>query len=195
MNKTIITIMGAAFLASLCCIGPIAMLVLGSTSVGLFTVFELIRPIFGVLSIIVLVLVYSKIFGKDKAACCETEEAKNSIRKQKHILLVITPIVFVLLAFPYFSGGLQYDNQAAVHPGMKSEWVIEGMTCQGCATGMEGSLIATKGMNYCKVSYDSGTMLCYTDNGNLTKKEIPALVNRNGFKAFLKTEKPPIGKG
>jgi len=194
MNKSILTTMGAAFLASLCCIGPIAMLVLGSTSVGLFTVFEPIRPIFGVLSIVVLVFAYSKIFGKDKAACCNTEESKKSLSKQKQILLGITPIVFVLLAFPYFTSEL-HDNNTSDHSGIKSEWIIEGMTCQGCAAGMEGSLIATKGMNYCKVSYDNGTMLCYTDNGNLTKKEIPALVNRNGFKAILKTEKPPIGKG
>ncbi len=194
MNKTIITTMGAAFLASLCCIGPIAMLLLGSTSVGLFTVFEPIRPIFGVLSIVVLVFAYSKIFGKDKAACCKTEDAKKSIRKQKHILLGITPIVFVLLAFPYFSGGL-HDNDTAVHPGMKSEWVIEGMTCQGCAAGMEGALAATDGMNYCNVNYDDKIMLCYLNKNILTKDEIPVLVNRIGFKAIPITNILQIEEG
>ena len=194
MNKTILTTLSAAFLASLCCIGPIALLVLGSTSIGLFTVFEPLRPVFGVLSVVALVFAYSKIFGKEKAACCETENSKKSMKKQKQFLLGITPLVFGLLAFPYFAGGFQDDNSAE-HAGIKSEWVIEGMTCQGCAAGMEGAFKATEGMNYCSVSYEKGMMICYTDKSKLSSDNIPALVNRNGFKAILKTEKPPIGKG
>ena len=194
MNKTILTTLSAAFLASLCCIGPIALLVLGSTSIGLFTVFEPLRPVFGVLSVVALVFAYSKIFGKDKAACCNTKNSKKSLRKQKRVLMGITPFVFVLLLFPYFASG-SHDDNAAGHSGIKSDWVIEGMTCSGCAAGMEGALTATKGMNYCSVSYENGTMLCYTDDSKLTKEDIPDLVNRNGFRAILKTEKPPIGKG
>jgi copper chaperone CopZ len=140
------------------------------------------------------VIAYSKIFKEGKADCCNTEELKKSFSKQKRILKSITPIVFVLLAFPYFTAGLHGDNTGD-QSGMKSEWVIEGMTCEGCAAGMEGALTATDGMNSCNVSYEKGIMICYTDKSKLSRNEISVLVNRNGFKAVVKAEKPPNGKG
>ncbi|MBT3960433.1 MAG: hypothetical protein HOB40_06535 [Candidatus Marinimicrobia bacterium] len=194
MNKTIYSTIITAILASLCCIGPLAVLFLGSTSIGLFSIFEPLRPIFGILSVITLVIAYSKIFKEGKADCCNTEELKKSFSKQKRILKSITPIVFVLLAFPYFTAGLHGDNTGD-QSGMKSEWVIEGMTCEGCAAGMEGALTATDGMNSCNVSYEKGIMICYTDKSKLSRNEISVLVNRNGFKAVVKTEKPSNEKG
>jgi len=194
MNKTIYSTIITAILASLCCIGPLAVLFLGSTSIGLFSIFEPLRPIFGILSVITLVIAYSKIFKEGKADCCNTEELKKSFSKQKRILKSITPIVFVLLAFPYFTAGLHGDNTGD-QSGMKSEWVIEGMTCEGCAAGMERVLTATDGMNSCNVSYEKGIMICYTDESNLSRNEISVLVNRNGFKAVVKTEKPSNEKG
>ena len=194
MNKTIYSTIITAILASLCCIGPLAVLFLGSTSIGLFSIFEPLRPIFGILSVITLVIAYSKIFKEGKADCCNTEELKKSFSKQKRILKSITPIVFVLLAFPYFTAGLHGDNTGD-QSGMKSEWVIEGMTCEGCAAGMERVLTATDGMNSCNVSYEKGIMICYTDESNLSPNEISVLVNRNGFKAVVKTEKPSNEKG
>ncbi|MCH7763372.1 MAG: cation transporter [Candidatus Marinimicrobia bacterium] len=194
MNKTIITTMGVAFLASLCCIGPIALLVLGSTSVGLFTVFEPFRPILAVLSLGVLVYAYFKLFRKDRKDCCKTEDSKKSLRKQKQILMGITPFVFVLLTFPYFAGS-SHDGNSNNHTGIKSEWLVEGMTCGGCAAGMEGSLAATDGMNYCKVNYKDKNMLCFTDDSKLTIDKIPKLVSSNGFKAIQKIEPTIHGKG
>ena len=194
MNKTIYSTIITAILASLCCIGPLAVLFLGSTSIGLFSIFEPLRPIFGILSVITLVIAYSKIFKEGKADCCNTEELKKSFSKQKRILKSITPIVFVLLAFPYFTAGLHGDNTGD-QSGMKSEWVIEGMTCEGCAAGMERVLTATDGMNSCNVSYEKGIMICYTDKSKLSRNEISVLVNRNGFKAVVKTEKPSNEKG
>ena len=194
MNKTIYSTIITAILASLCCIGPLAVLFLGSTFIGLFSIFEPLRPIFGILSVITLVIAYSKIFKEGKADCCNTEELKKSFSKQKRILKSITPIVFVLLAFPYFTAGLHGDNTGD-QSGMKSEWVIEGMTCEGCAAGMEGALTATDGMNSCNVSYEKGIMICYTDKSKLSRNEISVLVNRNGFKAVVKTEKPSNEKG
>ena len=194
MNKTIYSTIITAILASLCCIGPLAVLFLGSTSIGLFSIFEPLRPIFGILSVITLVIAYSKIFKEGKADCCNTDETKKSLSKKKQILMSITPIVFVLLAFPYFTAGLHGDNTGD-QSGMKSEWVIEGMTCEGCAAGMERVLTATDGMNSCNVSYEKGIMICYTDESNLSPNEISVLVNRNGFKAVVKTEKPSNEKG
>ncbi len=194
MSKTIFTTMSVAFLASLCCIGPLALLVLGSTSVGLFTVFEPFRPILAVLSIGVLVYAYFKLFRKDREACCKTEDSKQSLRKQKQILMGITPFVFVLLAFPYFAG-VSHDDNSNNQAGVKSEWLVEGMTCGGCAAGMEGSLAATNGMNFCKVSYENGTMLCYTDDSKLSIDNIPGLVTSNGFKAVPKTGKSTMNEG
>ncbi len=186
MNKTIFSTVGAAVLASLCCIGPIVMIVLGSTSIGYFSIFEPIRPVFTVLAIGILIYAYFKLFRKEKASCCETIDSKKPLRRQKFFLMGMTPVIIALIAFPYFAESLHAGDYHA-HNGYQSEWVIEGMTCSGCAMGMEGALSAAKGMNGCNVNFEKGSMVCFTDKDELSLDEISSLVEGNGYKAIQKT--------
>jgi|GEM_PF-438847 len=191
MNKTVTLSILTAVGASLCCTGPLLLLLFGSTAFGTFGLFEHIRPYTSVLTIGLLGFAYFNVFNQKKNSdCCETDKEiiMNKQKKQKRLLMMVTPIIVGLLLFPYYGDILygQTSKTEAQKTVVDSEWKIEGMTCQGCSKGLEGGLSATEGISSCKVDFASGSMVCVLDEKILNKKDIPGLVKKMGYKASLK---------
>ena len=69
--------------------------------------------------------------------------------------------------------------------GEQSTWAIAGMTCAGCAAGLEGSLAAEKGMLACRVKFEDELMDCRVDGEQLDAAAIPGLVELLGYRAAL----------
>ncbi len=99
---------GAAFLASLCCIGPLAFVFFG-VGAGLASSFEPLRPLFTALTVGLLALGFYVVYGKrpatDPADCgpdgsCAVPRSK---RRDKTLLWIATIVALVLLTFPQWS--------------------------------------------------------------------------------------------
>ena len=109
-------------------------------------------------------------------------------RIQRRALWGVTALVLALVLFPY-CGGLLYggdkDKSKSKNVAV-TEWSIEGLTCQGCARGLQGSMDAVKGVQSCKVDYESKTMICAVDSSVVKAETIPGLVERTGYKAVPK---------
>lgn len=70
MRKTLLTSVGgvvAAFLASLCCVGPLLFVTLG-VGAGLASAFEPLRPMFGMLMLALLAAGFWAVYGRRVAA-------------------------------------------------------------------------------------------------------------------------------
>lgn len=70
MRKALLTSVGgvaAAFLASLCCVGPLLFVTLG-VGAGLASAFEPLRPVFGVLMLALLAAGFWAVYGRRGAA-------------------------------------------------------------------------------------------------------------------------------
>jgi mercuric ion transport protein len=98
-----------AFLASLCCLGPLVFVALGMGA-GLATTFEPLRPVFVALTIGFLGLGYYGVYGPPKRAsgagmCAAGPScAVPRSRKRDAILLwAATAVAVVLLSFPSWS--------------------------------------------------------------------------------------------
>ncbi|MCH8010647.1 MAG: heavy-metal-associated domain-containing protein [Candidatus Marinimicrobia bacterium] len=117
---------------------------------------------------------------------------KNKI--QKRTLLGIALIILALVIFPYYNGvlfgGDPLENDSK---GVVSEWSIEGMTCQGCARGLQGGMAAVKGVVSCQVDYKTNSMVCTYNDKVLNSEKVAEHVAKMGYKAIPKqkeTEKP-----
>jgi mercuric ion transport protein len=108
-----LTAVPAAFLASLCCVGPIAFVTLG-VGAGLASRFEPLRPVFSVLTLALLALGFYTVYGSNGAA--EPESGPNAAcgpdgacvrprnrSKEKALLWAATVIALLLLTFPQWS--------------------------------------------------------------------------------------------
>ncbi|MGH8934724.1 MAG: mercuric transporter MerT family protein [Acidimicrobiia bacterium] len=109
---------GAAVLASLCCIGPLVFVVLG-VGAGLASTFEPLRPIFTALTAVFLGVGFYVVYGRRPSTKtfrgvdgapdgpqCGSGDACNVShpRKRERILLwAATGIALVLWTFPYWS--------------------------------------------------------------------------------------------
>ena len=189
MRTTSIAVITAAA-ASLCCTGPILLAGLGAGSLAGFAWLEPIRPYLGLVAVGLLGWAFWRSYRpRAVEACCSIEEWKG-LSLQRKSLWGIAPLVLVLLAFPYLQASLgnsDADSSLVTDqaPGEKSTWAIAGMTCSGCAAGLEASLAATKGMTACEVLFDDGMMNCRVDANRLDVAAIPDMVERLGFRARL----------
>jgi mercuric ion transport protein len=126
MRRSVVAGLGgvaAAFLASLCCIGPLLFVTLG-IGAGLASTFEPLRPIFGVLMLVLLGAGFWAVYGRRAArvtqvaaagtgesGCecnCASEEATSCSAPTRRgrdaaILWSATAIAVVLWTFPTWS--------------------------------------------------------------------------------------------
>lgn len=106
-------------------------------------------------------------------------------KNQKRILLGITPLVIALLLFPYFGYDLFAEEGESKSKGEEVEvWNVEGMTCNGCALGLEKGLNAVEGIVSCQVNYNNKTMVCTFNQQTVTKDEIESFVKKMGYRAI-----------
>jgi mercuric ion transport protein len=94
-----------AFAASLCCILPLAVAVLGAGSAALGTWLAPWRPVFLVATVVLLGSAFYREYRQD-ASCASSEErcrpAVSRRRLRRLMLWVITALALALVTFPYY---------------------------------------------------------------------------------------------
>lgn len=98
----------AAVGASLCCILPVAVVLLGLGSAALGAFFEPFRPYLIGLTFAFLGFAFYQAYKPVKAECgpgqaCVTPENRHT---QRIILWIVTVVVAVLITFPYYVGSI-----------------------------------------------------------------------------------------
>jgi mercuric ion transport protein len=97
---------GAAFVASLCCIGPLVFVTFG-VGAGLASTFEPVRPLFTVLTIGLLAVGFYVVYGKKPAVEASAPDGMCAVprnRTRDRVLLwIATALALVLLTFPRWS--------------------------------------------------------------------------------------------
>lgn len=78
-----------AFLASLCCIGPLLVGMIGIGSAGIFATVDTYRPYFFAAALLFLGYSYYQIYGRER-----------SNRRTPLVLWILTGVTVILLAFP-----------------------------------------------------------------------------------------------
>lgn len=95
----------AAIGASLCCVAPVVLLLLGigGSWISTLTAMEPYRPIFIVATVVILGIVFRKLY-RVPASCDEGQVCANPTvqRNQRILFWAVSVLVLVLLMFPYY---------------------------------------------------------------------------------------------
>ncbi len=104
MNKAILTTSGSivsAFLASLCCIGPVVFAIIGAGSLGFAAAFEPYRPYLMSMTVLFLGAGFYFTYRKREIKCedgtCKVESASTL---NKAVLWIAATIASVFMFFP-----------------------------------------------------------------------------------------------
>lgn len=95
-----------AFGASVCCILPIAVAVLGVGSAALGARLEPLRPWFAALTLLLLGFAFYRAYRPVDCAPGESCAVPASRRRHRVVLWIVAVVAIVLMAFPYYSSWL-----------------------------------------------------------------------------------------
>ncbi len=198
MNEKIgvVGAIGAALLASVCCIGPVVLAGLGIGAVAAAQSFAPYRPWFLAITVVFLGLGFYFAYHRPKQAACEGEvcETPRIARWGRPLLWLATVMVAALVTFPYYYGSLraaldkpQQPTSAAVQPVQLStvELNVNGMTCSGCAVSVRNALLETPGVTSASVEREAGRATVQYDPAKASTAQLIEAVNKAGFKASL----------
>jgi mercuric ion transport protein len=111
MSKITLPLIGgflAAIAASLCCVAPLVLLLLGlgGAWVSNLTALEPYRPVFIVMACAMLVIVYFQLYGTTDKPCCDEDKIEictkpSTQRLYKNLFWGVVVMVIVAMVSPY----------------------------------------------------------------------------------------------
>ena len=192
-KKTSITTVGAvvaAFVASLCCLGPLLLGAIGLSG-ALVASFAPLRPYFLAVSAVLLAGGFYFAYRKPKAAeGCEGQVCAPESRTRrlaKPLLWIATVAVLALALFPSYGGRLVsatgVSSQTAGATVQTAELKISGMVCEVCAGVVKRKLTETPGVVAAEVDYSGGRATVKYDPAKTTPDKLAEAVDATGYKA------------
>jgi mercuric ion transport protein len=181
-----------AFVASLCCLGPLIQAGLGVGAAG-FSPLVALRPYFLGLSGTLLAGGFYFVYRKPKpAAACEGETCAPESRVHraaKPALWLATLAVFAFALFPYYGpkllGTAPAKDAVATATTQTSHLKIANMDCPTCADVIQHKLMATPGVLAAVVRYPAGSATVKYDPHKIAPAQLVLVVNTTGYKASL----------
>lgn len=181
----------AAITGSLCCIGPLVAVLLGTSGFAASAVFVEWRPLLLGITFALLALAWYLTYRKPKADCaegssCATKPVSNW---NKPLLLIATGTVLVTAAFPSLSSailrGKQSNAPVAVADAKTAvlKVKIPSMDCAACAVSIRTQLLKEAGIITASVNYDTKVAVVQYDATKLLPEKIMETFAATGFKA------------
>ena len=173
----------AAFVASLCCIGPIALAVLGLGGVGLFTALGEYRPYIMAVTVVLLGLAFYFTYRKREVKCedgtCKVESAS---KWNKIAVWFAALVVGFFLIFPYVNFSSSPSSLSA-QTLQTAVLRVDGMTCPSCAKAVEIALKKNEGVDEANVSFDRSEAIVQYDPSKAKPEDLEKRVDKLGYSA------------
>ena len=180
----------AGVLSSLCCVGPLILVVLGIGTVSAALSLTQYRPYFILLG---LVFMAAATWYHLKKNCSDGTCLMNKKQFIATALAVYAVILVVLLyavvpAIAPMVFSSQQPVTASLTPDAKQVSLgIDGLTCPGCSGLVENSLLKKQGILRAEVSYEEASAVVWYDPGMINEDEIVKAVPEP-YKAYIINE-------
>lgn len=171
---------GAGLIAVVCCVGPLIPILIGVGGATALFGLDQYKPLF--IGMGLLLLAGSSLYViRKRNRCCTT---KNRFKDAQVVLLIFGVGVGSYLALQYgvvpvladiASNKIANEHQVRTEPHAsysRLELEIEGMTCAGCAVGVEQALLEIPGVLSAKVDWETGLGMIEYDRNVVRIEEI-----------------------
>lgn len=175
--------------ASVCCLGPPLLILLGLGTLGLGSFFGKYHWYFILAGMFLLSIAWGSYF-KEKRRC--TTEGCKMIKEgtTKSILLLATVIVAVFVGlnvYTYARG--QGDTTLSTQAEEKQITIpVTGMSCFTCELSVQNALGRLKGVKSSKASAKEGNVAVLYDPNQVMVKDLVATINKTGYNASFPKE-------
>lgn len=186
------TALAAAIGASICCLGPLALLAVGvgGAWAGTLTVLEPLRPIFVTLALAALGYAFYRVYRPGAGCAADgTCTHPRRRRRQRAAVWLTAAVILALLASPYAIEGLLTDTgaeqaQAAI-AGEQISLSIDGMTCASCTVAVRQSLLGVEGVQSVRISYEPPEAVVHYDAARTSPAALTEATAEAGYPSQL----------
>ena len=185
---TNIGVITGSLLASLCCIGPLALASLGLGGAGFAAGLEKFRPYFMGFTFLTLGFAFYMNYRKKEVECedgsCKVESGSKT---NKIILWLITGIALILISFPYINWGddnFDFNNVSSEYTVVTIP--VDGMTCPSCNKAVELAVRKLKGIIKVRADHEKGEAIVAYRPEKISTADIVESINKLGYKAQFK---------
>jgi copper chaperone CopZ len=191
MKKTNFLSLGAALsaiLASLCCVGPAVLSIIGVAGIGVFSFFETYRPLLIVVTAALLSIGFFLVYRKREIQCEDGSCKIESAGKWNKITLWTAAVgAFLFIVFPYIPNSFSQDGSLQkTGQFMQVTIPVNGMTCSGCSMHVESVVTKIKGVSYVKADFKAGEAVVQFDKSQTAVSAIVDKINNEtGYKASV----------
>jgi copper chaperone CopZ len=168
-----------ALAAVICCVGPLVPILLGVGAGAALFGLDRYKPLFIALGLAILALA-SWVAVRSQNRCCTVRSTARNVRTVAMIfgtgiaayLLLQFAVVPMLasLASSRVAAASHASGEEAAPSTLRLQ--VEGMTCAGCAVGVEHALLDVLGVRSAKVDWQAGTAVVQYDEGRVSAEEI-----------------------
>ena len=176
----------SAVLASVCCLGPVVLVLLGLGTLGIGALLGRYHWFF--IGGAALVLIYAwRVYAKEKRRC-DAESCQMESKASAQITLIIATIAVLLFA------GLNFYTYVIARPpeakpAQPQEATVripvEGMVCFTCGLTIEASLKNLSGVHKADANVREKSVTVSYDPQKVKIEDIVAAINRTGYRAKL----------
>ena len=153
----------AAGAAAICCVGPLIPILLGLGSATALFGLDRYKPWF--IGLGLLILAHASWFAERKQnRCCAGKSKARNVKTVATIfctgigayLLLQFAVVPALSSIASSKVAADHENANQIADGQDVKLKIDGMTCAGCAVGMESAFLEIPGVSTAKVDWKTG---------------------------------------
>ncbi len=178
----------SALVASVCCLGPLLLVLLGLGSLGFGAVIG--RYHWWFIGAAIVLLAYAWQSYLKEARRCRTESCKMAQGKTTRTVLILASLIvgtFVgLNVYTYASqhGSMREPGAASVSTALTSVVIpVEGMTCFTCELTVESSLKGLPGVQQVDAKVNEQAAHVHYDPSQIGLDALITAINKTGFKA------------
>lgn len=180
----------AGIAASLCCIGPLLSLTLGLGSFAASAWFARWRPVFLVVTFVLLGLAWYLTYRRPKVDCADGSCARPPGTAARLSLLLGTLVALAAAIYPSLPTASRHiDAAVVVANDAKLSVLIPSMDCPPCAKGIEATLSRAPGVKQAVVEYETKAAVLIYDPAVTSRDQLLALIDATGFPAERSTLK------
>jgi len=172
----------SALTASVCCLGPLVLILIGLGGLGLGAILGKYHWYFIIGAAVLLSIAWRSYF-KEKRTCesnrCEMEGKKMT----RNVLVLASAVVLTFAGLNFYTYARGNAKELTAPAGVQITIPVEGMTCFTCEIAVQSAVKKLPGVNQVKASAKNGTAMVSYDPAKSSLDDIVKAINETGYKA------------